>query len=332
MIYGISIFDLSAHLSSQGKDGLDLTCYKRIVERVGNGEGYYLAAHAELTRQGYPIQSVFNWRLPFLAWALGYIPHLTIARLFALCLSFLPLWIWLEINRNALPFPLRAAGCLLLLGGPIYGFIDNIYFAHEFWCGILIALSIFSYVKGWRRISFISGIAALMFRELALPFVMVMLVLSCIERRFRETGFWIGGVLAFCAVMVLHAIQVNLVTGHVQSVSINPWITFAGWKFALGTASMHPYLFLLPPWFTAVFVPSALLGLMGWNDVLGRRLSWTVISYIVIFLFIGQSFNLYWGLIYVDLLPIGIIFAGRSIRNLFRSAGAGTGLNLLPEK
>lgn len=332
MACGIFVFDLSAHLSSQGKEGLDLECYKRIVERMRIGEGYYSAAHAELTRQGYPIQSVFNWRLPFLAWALGNMPNLMIARLIALCLSFIPLWIWLELSRNELSFPLRAAGCVLLLGGPIYGFIDNVFFAHEFWCGILIAFSIFSYAKGWRWISVTSGIAALMIRELALPFVMLMLVLSCIERKFRETGFWVGGVLAFCAMMILHFFQVNAITEHDQIASINAWVTFAGWKFSLGTASMHPFLFLLPPSFTAVVVPAALLGLLGWNDVLGRRLAWTVITYLVLFLFIGQSFNLYWGVIYVNLLPIGIIFAGRSMRNLFRSAGVGGGMNLRPKK
>ncbi|HRR42557.1 MAG TPA: hypothetical protein P5244_15095 [Syntrophales bacterium] len=332
MTYGIFVFDLSAHLSSQGKKGLDLACYKHIVERVRVGEGYYVAANTELTRQGYPTQSVFNWRLPFLAWALGYIPNLIIARVFAICLAFVPLLIWLEISRNELSFPLRAAGCLLMLGGPVYGFIDNLYFAHEFWCGILIVLSIFSYAKGWRRISLISGISALMIRELALPFIMVMLVLSYIERKFRETGFWVCGILAFFAVMVLHSIQVNTVTEHVQTASINPWVTLAGWKFSLGTASMHPYLFLLPPWFTAVFVPATLFGLLGWNDVLGRRLAWTVSAYLVLFLFIGQSFNLYWGVIYVNLLPIGIIFTGRSMKDLYRSACVDAGMCLRPKK
>jgi hypothetical protein len=321
IVYGISVFDLSAHQSSMGNEGVDLSCYRQIVERVHNGEGYYPAAYEELTRRGYPTQSVFNWRLPFLAWAMGHMPHLMLARMIALLLSFIPLWIWFELGRDEMPFPMRAAGCLLLLGGPIYGFLDDLYFAHEFWCGILISLSIFSYAKGWRWFALGSGLAALAIRELALPFVMVMLVLSCAEKKYRETAAWLVGVLAFCGVMVLHSIQIDAVAGHAQTASVHPWVTFGGWKFVLGTASMHPYLFLLPPWVTAVFVPAAMLGLLGWNDVLGKRLAWTVAGYVILFMFIGQSFNLYWGAIWVDLLPIGILFTCRSTRELFRSAG-----------
>jgi hypothetical protein len=64
-----------------------------------------------------------------------------------------------------------------------------------------------------------------------------------------------------------------------------------------------------------------MLGLLGWKGVLGRRLAWTVAGYVILFLFIGQSFNLYWGVIWVDLLPIGILFTCRSTRELLRSAG-----------
>jgi hypothetical protein len=321
IVYGVQVFDLSAYHTSLGKEGYDLDCYRRIVERIHDGEGYYPAAHVELIRHGSPTQSVFNWRLPFLAWAMGHLPYPTITRIIALFLSFIPLWIWFEIDRDEMSFPMRVTGCLMLLGTPIYSFIDELYFAHEFWCGILIPLSIFSYAKGWRWVALSSGIAALMIRELALPFVMVMLVLSCIERKYKETGFWVAGVLAFCAVMVLHSFQIDAVAGHAQTASVHPWITFRGWKFVLGTASMHPYLFLLSPWITAIFVPAALLGLLGWKGVLGRRLAWTVAGYIVLFLFIGQWFNLYWGAIYVDLLPIGILFTGRSMRDLLQSAG-----------
>jgi hypothetical protein len=321
IVYGLLSFHLSAYQSSLGNEGVDLDCYRRIVERVHNGEGYYAAAYEELTRRGYPTQSVFNWRLPLLAWVMGHMPHLFIIRLIALFLSFIPLWIWFEIDPDEVPFPVRAAGCLLLLGAPIYGFLDDVFLAHEFWCGIFISLSIFSYAKGWRTVAWGSGLVALMIRELALPFVMVMLALSCAEKKYRETGIWLAGVVIFCAMMVWHAFQIDAVKGYEQTASVLPWVTFGGWKFVLGTASIHPYLFLLPPWIMAVFVPSAILGLLGWRGVLGKRLAWTVVVYVVLFLFIGQWFNLYWGAIYVDLLPIGILYTCRSTRDLFRSAG-----------
>ena len=60
---------------SVGAKGEDLKCYRGIIYRIQQGEGYYQAAHAELSSRGYPTKSVFNWRLPFLGWLLWYISN-----------------------------------------------------------------------------------------------------------------------------------------------------------------------------------------------------------------------------------------------------------------
>src|SRR5262245_2678095 len=54
--------------------------FRRIVERVRAGEGYYAAAGHELRAQGYPTRSPFNWRLPTLSWLIGGLPGPTWAR------------------------------------------------------------------------------------------------------------------------------------------------------------------------------------------------------------------------------------------------------------
>jgi hypothetical protein len=96
---------------------------------------------------------------------------------------------------------------------------------------------------------------------------------------------------------------------------------------------MHPYLMLLPPWLTAIVVPLAVVGLMGWGGPLGSRIGATVCVYMTVFIIIGQSFNRYWGVLYVNLLPLGLLFAPAAVRDLFCSAAnITTGESVAPVK
>ena len=52
----------------------DVDVYRRIADRVRHGEPYYPVARAELAAAGFPTRSVFNFRLPTLAWLLGALP------------------------------------------------------------------------------------------------------------------------------------------------------------------------------------------------------------------------------------------------------------------
>lgn len=315
---GIPWGDISKGELSTNSGGEDLRSYRRIVERVQEGEGYYEAAYQELKRL-YPIQSVFNWRLPYLAWAMGQTPHLLTVQVLGIVLSLLSIGLWFDLSRDALGFPAAAAGALLLLGAPIYGFSSDVFLAHEFWAGTLITLSLFAYAKGWRWAAIGFGIVGLMIRELVLPYAALMLFLSVKERKYQETALWSVGILLFAAAMAVHFMHVRAYVDG-SAGAVNPWIAFGGWKFVLATCSVHPYFFLLPPWLTAVLVPLALMGLLGWAGPLGSRIGATVLIYMILFLFVGQSFNRYWGAVYVNLLPLGLLFAPAAIGDLFRFA------------
>ena len=52
----------------------DSYLYARISQQVYSGYDYYDAAGSELRSQGYPIDSVFNWRTPIYAWIFGRLP------------------------------------------------------------------------------------------------------------------------------------------------------------------------------------------------------------------------------------------------------------------
>ena len=317
-VYGILYGDFAGSDLVASGGGEDLRCYRRIVERVQEGQGYYEAAYQELKRL-YPIQSMFNWRLPYLAWAMGQAPHLLTAQVLGIVLSLLSIGLWFDLSRDALGFPAAAAGSLLLLGAPIYGFSSDVFLAHEFWAGTLITLSLFACAKGWRWAAIGFGIVGLMIRELVLPYAALMLFISFREKKIREAALWSVGILLFAAAMAVHYMHVRAYVDG-GAVGVNSWIAFGGWKFVLATCSVHPYFFLLPPWLTAVLVPLALMGLLGWTGPLGSRVGATVLIYMVLFLFVGQSFNRYWGALYVNLLPLGLLFAPAAIGDLFRSA------------
>jgi hypothetical protein len=128
--------------------------------------------------------------------------------------------------------------------------------------------------------------------------------------------------------MAIHSAFVKEVVPPDIIYSYTEWITLGGWPFVLRTASMHPYLFLLPAWVTAILVPLLLLGLSGWKGPLGSRIGLTVGIYIFLFLFVGQEFNRYWGVLYANLMLPGLLYflaAGsdlsRSIRCDSRDSG-----------
>jgi hypothetical protein len=81
---------------------------------------------------------------------------------------------------------------------------------------------------------------------------------------------------------------------------------------------MHPYLFLAPPWATAIVLPMSLLGLLGLGHPSWWRLSLSVCLYVLAFLFVGNAFNQYWGFMYTNLLLVGLLNAVPSILSLIK--------------
>ena len=57
-----------------GRNGGDVACFKRIVERLRGGESYYDVAEAEMRRQEFPLWPAFNWRQPTCAWLMARLP------------------------------------------------------------------------------------------------------------------------------------------------------------------------------------------------------------------------------------------------------------------
>ncbi len=208
------------------------------------------------------------------------------------------------------------AGVFPLIGA-LYWCIDgDAFLSQELWSGILIALSVCFYAYDRWRLGLATGLAALFFRELALPYCLVAVVLAWRERRRAEVVAWMVGLSLYSVYMMLHVLAV---AGRILPDDRLPasWLQFGGPAFLLLTCRMNAYLFNAPLWLSALYLPIALLGLAGWRGWIGARLSLTAGAYVAAFAMVGQPFNDYWGLMYAPMLAFGFAAAPAVLRDLF---------------
>lgn len=228
--------------------------------------------------------------------------------------------LWLYIRRVKEDGPLWmpiVVGTMLLLS-MIAGVGGPSPLHHETWSGLCITLSLALYGRGYWQMSVVAGLLALFFRELALPFVVVMLTMACWQRRKGEALAWLVGLVAFAAFLGFHAWMVNRQLT-AADVSVGPgWLHLGGWPFVIKTARSNVIFLALPSWVAGLLLPFLLLGLAGWSSQVGTRAALTVGMYVVAFLFAGRLYHAYWGLMYSSLLPLGFVFAPRALGDLLR--------------
>lgn len=319
IIFGLVVCQPIPNLQSNKGNASDLNYYKAVVTRIQSGESYYSAAGYELRNMGYNTFSVFNWRLPFLAWFLSILPSIQMAQGIAFILGGTALFLWLRVfHRGNYGAAQMVIGGLLLAGPLVYSIIPGPCLMHEYWAGILIFLSLALYSAGWRYSSVLFGLTALLVRELALPYVAVMLVLAIYEKKWREAVLWLSGIVVYAAIFALHWSTVAELITEDDRALVGGWIAFGGWPFVLNTAQMHPLFVLAPAWLAAIVVPLSLLGLWGQKNPWGVRVAATVSIYMLAFSIAGRSFNAYWGLLYSFLPPIGLIVAPCVLLHLWR--------------
>ncbi|HMP00981.1 MAG TPA: hypothetical protein PKD86_16155 [Gemmatales bacterium] len=314
--------------------GLDFELYRAIIERMRTGAGYYEAAAAELRRPrepaglSYPTASVFNWRLPTLAWLLSTLPRDASRWLLAgLAAAALGCWWRAGVGQPRLVQIGTVAALATGLLHCLPGFLDDALVVHETWAGVLLALGLGAGAAGQRRLAMVAILAAGLIRELAwlAPAVLLVMPFADAGPSARRERFAWALVLLLCLAAwtghVLHVQQLILPTDRAHQGS---WIALGGWRFVLKTAHMHPLaLPLLPtaPWVLAALLPWLLALTLRWYEPRGRPACWVLLAYVAAYLVVGQPFNFLWGLVYVPLLGLGV--AALLERIASRSAAAG---------
>jgi len=296
--------------------GKDLQAYRRIVERVHRGEDYYSAAGDELRSGGYASSSVFNWRLPTYAWLLGALPQPEWGQVLLGLLAMAALALAYAADRQDGSVLRGLVVMLAMLGALLWCIDGDAFFAQELWAGVLIAVSVGAFAAGQRGWGVAAGLSALLMRELALPYVLVAVVLAGRERRWREVAAWCAGLAVFGVFLAWHAWQVQRHLIGSENVETDGWIQFGGPAFVIETCQMNVWLFRLPAWVALLYLVASLLGLAAWRGPVAGRVGATVGVYLLAFLVVGKPFNTYWGLLYVALLPFGIVRLPHTLKTL----------------
>jgi hypothetical protein len=302
----------------------DVALYHAEIERIHAGEGYYSAAAAELTARGYPTRSVFNWRTPLPMWLLGKLPWFGLGKVLlgglALALLLLAFESVARDEGNRLARPIA---CALLLTGPLLPIVlGDLFVLPVLWAGVLIALSVSAYGINRPYWGVVFGLAAIFFRELALPYALLAAAIAWRHRRRGELLAWSLGLAAWLVFFGLHWLQVrSLITPHALA-HREGWLQFGGAGFVISTIQMNAYLLLMPQWVTALYFTAAMFGFAGWCTPLGTRIGLTTCLFVAAFAVVGQNFNQYWGSLIAPLLCFGVARSPESLLDLWRAAQA----------
>ena len=299
--------------------GTDLDLYEKIIERVQAGEPYYQVAADELPKRGYPTSSIFNWRLPTYAWFFGLLPWIRMGQALLIALSAWTIYISVRFaarETGSLP----AAALFVWLVGAFTWCVDGKSFlTQEVWTGVLMQMSVVYLALGFRTRGVIFGVAALLIRELILPYVLLCLVFAIWKRRWLESLGWIIGLALYAALTAYHVAQVRAHMPAVEANEPSAWLVWGGMEFVLSTVKMNQLLMLTHMSVRAFYLPFAFLGLLGWRGETGLRVLFICLGYNTAFLAIGQPFNDYWGIIDAPMLSMGAALAPWAIRDLWQA-------------
>lgn len=313
-----------AQTGTEKPQGTDTDFYLAVVQRVHNGEPYYDVTAEELKKRGGSTSSMFNWRPPFFAWLIGYLPSPTWGKaILALGALLTLLFVFTTLERDS---GVAAAGLavLLLLNVFAWCLIQNWYLLQELWSATLMTVSIVAYANGRWRWAVLTGMLALFFRELALPYCGVAVGLAMWKKRWAELVAWAGGLAAYAIFLAYHAYETSSRIGSDGIIHASEWVRAARTEFVLLTTQINYFLLSVPgpakigACLSAVYLVLALLGLAGRRDEWSIRGGLAVAIYIAAFHFVGKMpHNSYWGLMYGPFLPFGIIWAPAACWDLY---------------
>ena len=298
----------------------DLMLYEKIVGGVKGGDNYYHVAADALRAGQYPLRPFLTFRLPALATVLAALPGWLPPRYLLFALVFLVAAVWFARLRPIVASPVPAIASALLLVGSMLAFLQGDLAAfHEIWAGLLIALSLALRRPGRWIEAVAVALAAMLIRETAALYVIVMGVTAWIEGERREARGWAAALALFAAALGLHAWAVAGVTGPLDPASPG-WAGLLGFGFFVKAIGLATALQLLPVWAAALLAGLALFGWASWRDPLGLRMTLTLLAYAAAIGIFARLDTFYWALIVAPVFLLGLLFVPGALRDLFVQA------------
>jgi hypothetical protein len=294
-----------------GPPGDDSTLYRKVVEDVRAGQGYYAAAVREQRAGDYPLRPFVTVRTPVLAEALARLPGPPAPQAAAGALALLVVAAWAVRLRSEAKRPLGAVLSLLfLLGSAAAAVYPHAYMQHELWSGLLLSLALAVYgPRSWPA-SLVLMLVAAAVRELAAPVLGLMALMAFAEGRRKEALAWAAAIAVYAAGLAWHAFEVTRLTSAADASSTG-WLALGGWPFVLLQMKWNALLLGLPAPAIALMAALVMLGLAGLRGPLEARVAVILIAFGLAFLVLGRVDNAYWGLMITPLWPIALIGVGR---------------------
>lgn len=297
----------------------DLALYQAIAHAIRGGGTYYVEAAEALRAGGYPLRPFLAFRLPTLATLQGWLPEWSVSALAALLVIAVALgWGWRLRGAVDRPIPLAIA-LILLAGGMVTALQAGLLYFHEIWAGLLIALSLALRTPGRWLDSVALGLAAMLMRETAAAYALLMLVMAWREGARREAAAWLTALALFAAVLGVHAWAVSGVTGPLDARSPG-WLGLNGPAFASGALANATALVMLPPWLSAIVLTLALFGWSVWRHPSAARAGLMLLGYGVMLAVFARGDTFYWALIAAPLALMGLVFVPDGIATLIAAA------------
>jgi hypothetical protein len=291
--------------SADGEAMSDIKVYQRVAQAVATGESYYVVVAREHRLHHYPLQPYFTIRPPTLAWLSAGLGD-TGTRLIMFALIGLTALTWLQALRGLSALPLVQYTAFGLIAEPAFVLSNSPYlYFHESWAALLIALSIALRRSDRFALSIVAGLTAVLFRELALPFLLLMAVGAGYEKCWREVSGWGIAIAVAVLAQAAHAAAVAAVITGVDPTS-QGWTGLGGWSFFLTATANSSLLELLPMGATAVIIPFSLFGWMAWRSDIALRVVGLIVGYATLLIVCARPDNSYWALLIAPFLFAGL--------------------------
>ena len=304
----------------------DADLYQTIIDGVAGGQGYYPLIVREHRARGYPLRPFFTVRSPLLATLSAMLgPVLTKMLMLGLVLAVVVAW-WRRLRMSALS-PSLQFGVLSAIGlSSSLLMASRLPLFHESWAALLMALSLALRQPERYLAAILAGLAAALFREMAVAFLLVMLASAAFERRWKEMTAWALaiGIEALC--LCLHAAMLGERVLPDDIVS-QGWHGLGGWTFYADAVSASTALVFLPPGIANCLVPLCLVGWIAAKGGLALRISGILTGYGLLIAGFARPENLYWSLLTAPLQLPGLVLAVPAIAalvaNITRSMARG---------
>ena len=293
----------------------DLMLYESVIDGLRAGGDYYQLTADALRAGDYPLRPFVTFRLPVHSVVQAFLPApATRSLLFLLVAAVIVAW-WVRlVPLLARPAP-RIAATILLAGGLIAFVQSELIGFHEIWAAPLVALSLALRAPGRWGEAVALGLIAMLVRETAALYVLVMAGLAWRDGARGEAVAWGATLAVFAVVLGLHGHAVAQVTGPLDPASPG-WTGRLGPGFLIESVARSTALSALSPY---VALPVGLLALAGWSaptDPLLRRAGATIAAYALVIALFARADTFYWALMAAPLFLVGLTFVPDAARDL----------------